>query len=158
MLDQKPRKRFEGVLSRLLWERTVIAGLVMGVGTLAVFRWELDRTDSLVAAQTAALTTMVLFQVFHVGNSRSSHLSVVQKSPRSNPFLLIATISALSVHIAALYLPPTQYILRVEPLELDVWVRMIALAATVIVAVELHKLLRKGSVQEGRNTSPLLDS
>ncbi len=155
MLAQKPRPKNEGLISRLLWERTIIAGLVMGIGTLAVFNWELDRTDSLAAAQTAALTTMVLFQVFHVGNSRSTHLSVFQKSPRSNPFLLVATVAALSVHVAALYLPPTQYILRVEPVDLRVWVMMTAVAASVIVVVELHKLLRRERRQEGDGLASL---
>ena len=145
ILNRKPRARGEGVLSWLLWERTIIAGLVMAVGTLTIFRWELDRTDSLIAAQTAALTTMVLFQMFHVGNSRSSDLSVFRKDPRSNPFLLIATVAALAIHIGALYFPPTQFILRVEPLDWAVWMRMVALASTVIVVVEIHKLLRKGA-------------
>ncbi len=149
MLAQKPRPKNEGLLSRLLWERTVIAGVIMGIGTLVVFNWELDRTDSLAAAQTAALTTMVLFQVFHVGNSRSTHLSVFQKSPRSNPFLLVATVASVGVHVAALYLPPTQYILRVEPVDLKVWVLMTAVAASVIVVVELHKLLRRERRREG---------
>ncbi|CAN5734383.1 hypothetical protein BH23CHL8_BH23CHL8_17840 [soil metagenome] len=44
---------------------------------------------------------------------------------------------------AALYLPPTQAILRVVPLELDAWVRMALVAATLIVAVEAHKLVRR---------------
>jgi Ca2+-transporting ATPase len=33
-LRRPPRPRSEGVLSRLLWERTVVAGLVMALGTL----------------------------------------------------------------------------------------------------------------------------
>lgn len=143
ILAQKPRPPNEGLISRLLWERTIITGAVMAVGTLFIFRWELDRTDSLVTAQTAALTTMVLFQLFHVGNSRSVRLSAFRKDPRSNPFLLIASVGSIVLHVAALYLPPTQYVLRVEPLDAALWVRMIAIAATVIVAVELHKLVRR---------------
>jgi Ca2+-transporting ATPase len=138
-----PRRPDEGMITSLLWERTALAGLVMAVGTLALFRWELDRTGSLVQAQTVALTTMVLFQMFHVGNSRSERLSAFRKSPVSNPFLFIATAAALAVHVAALYLAPTQYILRVEPIGLEAWVRIVLVASTVIVAVELHKLIRR---------------
>ena len=155
VLARRPRGRTEGILSNLLWERTVIAGLVMGVGTLLVFRWQLDRTDSLVAAQTAALTTMVLFQLFHVGNSRSTGVSVFRKNPTSNPFLFVATIASVGVHVSALYLPPTQYVLRVEPLAAEAWLVMGAVAASVIVAVEAHKLLRRARVREGwRDPAP----
>jgi magnesium-transporting ATPase (P-type) len=142
VLARKPRPVGEGVISRLLWERTAIAGLVMASGTLALFLFELNTHGELGRAQTVALTTMVLFQVFHVGNSRSEHRSAFAKSPFSNPFLFVGTLIALSLHIAALYLPFTQFILRVEPLDVETWVRMVAVAASIIAVVELHKLLR----------------
>jgi magnesium-transporting ATPase (P-type) len=104
---------------------------------------ELDRTDSLVHAQTVALTTMVVFQVFQAGNSRSESESILRRSPWSNRFLFLATVAALSIHIAALYLPPTQYVLRVEPIEPGTWLQIVAVAATILVAMELHKLVRR---------------
>jgi magnesium-transporting ATPase (P-type) len=143
VLKRRPRPRNEGVISGLLWERTAFAGLVMAIGTLYLFQWELGRTDSLAQAQTVALTTMVIFQVFHVGNSRSEHESVFRRSPFSNPFLFIATIAAVTIHVAALYLAPTQFVLRVEPIDLNAWMRIVMVAATIIVAMELHKLLRR---------------
>jgi magnesium-transporting ATPase (P-type) len=142
VLRRPPRRRREGVLSRLLWERTAVAGGVMCAGTLALFLAELDREGDLDRARTVALTTVVLFQVFHVGNSRSEHLSAFAKSPFSNRFLFVGTVVALAVHVGALHFPPTQFVLRVEPLDAATWVRMIAVASTIIVAMELHKLLR----------------
>jgi magnesium-transporting ATPase (P-type) len=143
VLDRPPRPRDEGVMSRLLWERTAVAGVVMAAGTLALFRWELDQSGSLVRAQTVALTTMVLFQMFHVGNCRSEYRSIFSKSPLSNPFLFVATAAALLVHVGALYFGPMQVVLRVEPIDRDAWLRMIAIAATIVAAVEVHKLLRR---------------
>jgi magnesium-transporting ATPase (P-type) len=142
VLKRPPRRRGEGVLSPLLWERTAVAGAVMCAGTLALFLLELDRGTDLDRARTVALTTVVLFQVFHVGNSRSEHRSAFAKSPLSNRFLFVGTIVALTIHIGALYFPPTQFVLRVEPLDAATWLRMIAVASTIIVAMELHKLLR----------------
>lgn len=54
-------------------------------------------------------------------------------------------MAALLVHVAALYLSPTQFLLRVEPLDLGAWVRMVAIASTILVAMEAHKLLRRGA-------------
>jgi Ca2+-transporting ATPase len=145
VLERPPRKRNEGIVSSLLWERTVVAGLVMAVGTLALFHWELNETGSLARARTVALTTMVVFQMFHLGNSRSEFLSVLAKSPFSNLFLFIATAVAMVVHLAALHLPPTQFVLRVEPLlDPGAWVRIVAVAASILVAVEIHKAIRRG--------------
>ena len=139
VLRRPPRPPGGGVLDRTMWERVVIAGLVMGAGMLAMFRWDLDSTDSLVSAQTVALTTMVVFQVFQAGNARSETESVFRRDPFSNKFLFLATTAALGIHIAALYLPPTQYVLRVEPIGLADWVRIVATATSILVAMELHK-------------------
>ena len=143
VLARPPRRPGGGVLDRALWERVGIAGVVMGLGMLLMFRWELDATGSLESARTVALTTMVVFQVFQAGNTRSETESVLRRSPFSNPFLLIATVAALSVHIAALYLPVTQYVLRVEPIGLDAWIGIVAMATSIIVAMELDKFVRR---------------
>jgi magnesium-transporting ATPase (P-type) len=142
VLRRPPRPRREGILDRLLWERTLLTAIVMAAGTLWLFRWELDRTGSLELAQTVALTTMVVFSTFHVGNSRSSTISVFRMSPASNPFLLAGTVAALVIHVGALYLPPTQFVLRVEPIEAAAWVRIVAVSATILFAIELDKWIR----------------
>jgi Ca2+-transporting ATPase len=154
VLQRPPRKRWEGFLSKLLWERTFIAGLVMGLGTLGVFHWELAQGTSLTEARAAALTTLVLFQMFQVGNARSETQSVFLRSPFSNPFLLTATICALLIHMGALYFGPTQYVLRVTPLrDWGTLLRIVAVAATIIVAMELHKLLRHPKSNQPEPTS-----
>jgi calcium-translocating P-type ATPase len=143
VLDRPPRRKAEGIISPLLWERTVITGVVMAAGTLVLFRWALDDTASLELAQTVALTTMVVYQALHVGNSRSEYRSVFKINLFSNRFLVAAQLAALTVHVAALYLPPTQFVLRVEPIPLDAWPRILAMSITIVAAIELHKLLRR---------------
>lgn len=139
-LARPPR---EGILSRTLWWRTALVGVVMAAGTLVMFRWELDRTGDLSQAQTVALTTMVVFMALHVGNARTESRSALRVSPLANPFLLVSTVAALGVHVAALYLPATQWLLRVEPVDPQAWLRVVAVAATVLVAVEVDKFLRR---------------
>lgn len=148
-LRRPPRPRTEGVISALLWERTVLTGVVMAAGTLALFLHELHARDDLERARTVALTTMVLFQAFHVGNSRSEHLSAFAKSPFSNRLLFAGTSLAVALHVGAMHFGPAQYVLRIEPLDIATWLKTVGVAASVIVAVELHKLLR-GPVQPAR--------
>jgi magnesium-transporting ATPase (P-type) len=142
-LDRPPRRRDAPVVSPLLWERTVFTGLTMAVGSLWLFMWALERNVSLEQARTVALTTMVIYMAFHVYNARSERQSLVRISPLRNPFLLAATVGALSIHALALYWGPTQFVLRVEPLSSATWIRMVAVASTVILVSELHKLLRR---------------
>lgn len=145
VLRRPPRRRGGGVLDRLMWERVGVAGLVMGAGTLALFRWELVSTGSLARAQTVALTTMVVYQVFQAGNARSETESVLRRNPFSNKLLFVATAAALTIHVAALYLPVTQYVLRVEPIEAAAWLRIGLVATSILVAMEIHKGLRAGA-------------
>jgi Ca2+-transporting ATPase len=80
-----------------------------------------------------------------VGNARSERRSLFRVSPVSNPFLFVGTAAALAVHVAARYLPPTQYLLRVEPISLAAWGRVLLVGAAILVAVELHKGLRSSA-------------
>ena len=153
-LRRPPRSAEEGVLSRLLWKRTALAGVVMAAGSLALFRWELDQTGSLPRAQTVALTTMVIFMAFHAGNARSETTSLLRLHPTSNRFLSIATLGTVALHAASLYLPPTQFVLRVEPIELAAWGRIVVVAASILVVFELDKALRRRRAAAAGPTSP----
>lgn len=143
LMRRGPRSRREGILSPLLWERTLLSGIVMAAGTLYLFDWTLRTTGSVDLARTVGLTTMVLFQNFQVGNARSSVRSLLQLSPFSNRMLFVAVIAALVVHIGALYLPVTQLVLRVQPIPLEIWLRIVLIATTIVLVVELHKLVRR---------------
>jgi Ca2+-transporting ATPase len=137
-----PRDPKEGILSRALLERVLLVGGVMAIGTLSIFAWERADGAEVEYARVAALTTLVMFQVFHVFNSRSEELSVFRKSPLSNRFLFVGTLLAFAVHFGGMYFQPTQLLIRLEPLALDTWIRIIVVSLSVIVVVELHKLFR----------------
>ncbi len=153
-LGRRSGRSGEGVLSTLLWQRAALTGVVMAVGTLLMFQWELDRTGSVGAAQTAALTTMVLFNAVHAGNSRSSRRSAFAVPLRDNVFLVLATAGTLLVHAAALYLPPTQALLGVVPLSADVWARAAVTAVSVLLVVEVDKLIRRRSRPDHPTLTP----
>ena len=98
------------------------------------------------------MTVMVLFQAFHVLNARSELRSAFTLDPRSNRFLLVGTLLAVTFHVLALQLPPTQALLSVEPLDATTWLRTILVAASVVLGVELHKRLRRPARVTGPQT------
>lgn len=138
---QPPRSPSEGILNRVLLERLIFIGLWLSAGTAAVFYWFLSAGD-LYTARVAALTTLVLFQKFHVFNCRSEDVSIFKKSLFANKVLFIGVLTSMGVHIAALYIPWTQRLLSFKPLDWQTWLAIIPLAATVIIANELHKYFR----------------
>ena len=97
VLRRPPRRRGGGVLDRLLWERVAVGRPRHGRRHAApCSAGSSTTTGSLTKAQTVALTTMVVYQVFQAGNARSESESVLRRSPFSNPFLFVATAAALS--------------------------------------------------------------
>lgn len=147
ILRRPPRPREEGILSSLMWERLLVTGLVMGGGALFVFAWELAQGASIERARTVVTTTMVIYQTYHVGNCRSDRLSILAKSPFSNLFLFVSTIAALGIHVGSTYFGPTQFVLRFVPIDdWQTWVRMAVVASSILLAIEVHKLLRRGDM------------
>lgn len=140
-----PRSPREGIVTRLMAKRTLLVGFVLTVGTLGVFVWQLYSGATLEYARTVAVTTMVLFQNFHIFNSRSFTRSAFRMNPLSNRFLFASIAAALGLHILALYWGPLQFILRLVPLDLETWLLMAAVASTVLVAVEVDKAIRRRS-------------
>ncbi len=140
---RRPRDPREGVLTPLMIWRTALVGLILLVGTLGVFTWQLRGNPDLGYARTLALTTMVLFQNFHVFNSRSFTRSVFRMDPLSNRILFAAIVAALSLQVLAIYWGPLRFVLRTEPLTLQDWLTVIPVAATVLVAVEIEKAIRR---------------
>ncbi|MGQ9675952.1 MAG: cation-translocating P-type ATPase [Chloroflexota bacterium] len=149
-----PRDPREGILTRCMMERTVLVAVVLAIGTLALFATQLNMGMPLDQARTVALTTMVLFQNFHVFNTRSFNRPFFTMNPLSNRFLFASIVGALGLHLLALHYGPLQTALRTQPLSAQTWLLMIAVASSVLLVVEIDKMVRR--VVERRRASSSL--
>jgi P-type Ca2+ transporter type 2C len=143
VLKRKPRDTGEGIMSRLMLERSLLVGILMSAGVILNFSSALEDGVSLERARTIAVTTMVLFQFFQAWNSRSELQSVFRMDPLSNPLLFYGTVAAFLAQIAVIYLPALQWVFRTEALDGSDWVRIVLVALIVVVAVEIDKALRR---------------
>lgn len=143
VLERPPRKPGEGIMSRLLIERTILVGSLISIGVIITFVMSLSAGDSIAKARTVAMTTMVFFQFFQAWNSRSEHESVFSLNPLSNPFLFFSMIAALIAQMAVIYFPPLRWIFRTESLSLAEWLPIIGISLSVIAVVELDKFIRR---------------
>jgi Ca2+-transporting ATPase len=143
VIKRKPRSLKEGIMSRLMYERSVLVGLIISAGVIFNFVLALEDGASVERARTIAVTTMVLFQFFQAWNSRSELQSVFTISPLSNPFLFYSMVAAFLAQIAVVYVPALQWVFRTEPLIGAEWIQIGLVALTVVLAVEVDKLIRR---------------
>jgi P-type Ca2+ transporter type 2C len=143
VLKRKPRDSKEGIMSRLMYERSLLVGVLISIGVLFNFSFALREEVSLERARTIAVTTMVLFQFFQAWNSRSEFQSVFRINPLSNPFLFYSMVVAFLAQLAVIYVPALQWVFRTEALNGAEWGQIILVALIVVVAVEIDKAIRR---------------
>lgn len=143
IISKKPRSPNEGIVSGLMFQRSVVVGVLIAAGVVFNFFDALSKGSSIEHGRTVAMTTMVLFQFFQAWNSRSESRSVFLINPFSNPFLFYSMVAAVLAQIAVIYVPALQWVFRTDALSGMEWVRVLCVAFTVIAAVEIDKLLRR---------------
>lgn len=145
VLRRPPRGMRTRIFDRIVTTYTVVVGVLFGVGTLAIFRHVLLDSAShlhgdLRLAQTAAVTTMVMFQFVHAINCRSLVRSIVRIPVLSNLFLAVSLVLAAGAQLAFVYWPPLQRVFGTVDLPVRYWGYIILLSLAAVVALELCKL------------------
>ncbi len=142
-LLRPPRSPRDPIFDRLMVERVVISALVVGTVAFFLFQWLLGRGYSVDEARNGTLLLMVLFENIHVFNCRSETRSAFRHNPLSNPILLFGTVAAQLIHIGAMYTPWVKDVLNIHPVSPQHWLELLGLAFSVLVAMELHKVVRR---------------
>ncbi len=149
-LRHPPRSPSEAVFNRIMVERVVVSALVMGVTAYLLFSFLLQSGFDVDEARNGTLLLMVLFENVHVFNCRSETLSVFRHNPMRNPLLLFGTAVAQLVHIGAMYTPWISDVLHIQPVSLQHWTQLLALALVLLVVMEIHKVIRgRWGLEEG---------
>jgi Ca2+-transporting ATPase len=153
VLRRRPRPPGEPIFNRLMIERTVVAALVMASVCYTAFVWMIEVMELPAdSARNILLLLFVLFQNFHIANCRSETKSAFAISPFRSPILMAGVAIAFLVHVASLYIPLMQRLLRTEPVGLTTWLVVIALASTILIAMEIHKWSWKRRYGAARTT------
>ncbi len=143
IMERPPKDPKEPIMSRLLWERTVIVGLLISVGVVYNFQLALNEGASLEKARTVAVTTMVFFQFFQAWNSRSELQSIFKISPFTNPLLFFSLIAAFFAQLSVIYVPTLQWIFRTKPITMSELLQILMVSVTVVLVVEIDKWIRR---------------
>tara|TARA_Y100000310_G_C20686851_1_gene819563 strand:- start:1187 stop:3886 length:2700 start_codon:yes stop_codon:yes gene_type:complete len=146
IMERPPRNPKEGAISKETWMFSILVGLTMMIGTVGIFWTNLD--GGLGYARTMAFTTIVMFQMFNIFNARATN-SILKDTHAvfNNKSLLLAILGSILLHISIVHSTLLQGYFETVSLSLMDWVVAISIGFSVIVVVELQKLL---SVQSPR--------
>lgn len=142
-LRRPPRSHREGLLSRTLWIRTAVTGAWMAAVITAAFWWSLESGAPEEEARTFALTVFVMLSVFQALSARAQYRSLFQLNPFGNTLLLLTSVVAVLAHWGAMHWSVSAELLSLVPLGPDLWALCFALGSTVLVIVEIEKLIRR---------------
>ncbi len=131
LMKQKPRPAKESVFARGLGWKIVSRGIMIGLCTLGAF-WIVLRQDPgnaavLTQAQTVAFATLVMAQLIHVFDCRSSK-SIFHRNIFENKYLVLAVISSVILLLGVLYIEPLQPIFKTAALDLRDWAIVLVFA------------------------------
>jgi Ca2+-transporting ATPase len=144
VMNRPPRPKGEGVITRGMWTNICLAGVVMAVGTLAVLDASLpggfiEGEGSMRYAQTMAFTTLMLFQMFNVFNSRSNDESAF-RGLFHNPGLWLGLGVSILLQVLVVHLPFFQQAFSTSSLSAADWMRCTLVASSVLWVLELYKV------------------
>ena len=144
IMERKPENG--DILERKDYIRILISGIVMAVGTLGVFIYELNTNthlgtkSCLEKSMTVAFTLFVVYQLFSAYCNRSD-------SEKKNRYFAFAMLLSLILQICVIYIGPLQKIFKTASIGIMDWILIFVVAATIFVAeFIMRKTLLKKSI------------
>jgi magnesium-transporting ATPase (P-type) len=139
-MRRPPRDPREPVLTGLFLWRIAYVALILTGGTFGLFLWEMDRGVSIEHARTVAVNTLVMFEIFYLFNSRYITAPVLNRAGLlGNRYVLSAVGILIMFQLAFTYLAPMQSLFGTASISLEIWGRIVLVASTVLLLVELEK-------------------
>ncbi len=134
VMERPPLK--EEIIPRKNLIKIIVAGVVMTIGTLALYYYLLTNNTDIIKATSMAFTVFVMYQIFNVFNCRADH-------GFSNKFLYIAIGASFLLQLGVLYLPFLQGVFRTTALGLIDWVSILLIASTILISDWLVERITK---------------
>ena len=123
------------ILTRKTLLEILLTGIVMAVGTILVFWYELSVTDEK-KAMTVAFTLFVMYQLFNAYNRKAD-------SESSSKYLYMAIVLSFLLQLLIIYIPQLQIIFRTTSINIIDWAIIVIVAFTIIIAEKLMKKVIK---------------
>lgn len=150
VMSRPPRDPKEPVLGSFVIVRTLVVTILITIAGVGLFLWEYfselmlhtEPDMALKKAQTMAVTTVILMQIFYLFNCRSLRDSILKIGLFSNPTVYIGIVSLILLQLGYIYLPFMNKLFSSAPLNFEAWGKSTLCAAIVLPAISFEKWLR----------------
>jgi magnesium-transporting ATPase (P-type) len=149
VMRRPPRSPEEPVLSRFVVMRTLLAAVLMAAGGIGLFLWEyrtevgrVGHEEALREAQTMAVTTVILFQIFYMLMCRSLKGSVFKLGLFSNPAVFVGIGVLVLLQLGFIYLPFMQRVFGTAALDWGALGLSLLVATIILPVISLEKAWR----------------
>lgn len=141
LLEQGPRNRREGILTKRLVISLMFQGGLIAAGTMLAYRTGLADGNGRVAS-TMAFTTLTLSRLFHGFNCRSDH-SIMRLGIRSNLYSVMAFEAGVLLLALVLFVPRLQILFSVSDLSLRQLLSVVIFALLPTAFIQAWKTTRE---------------
>ena len=168
LMEKSPRKPEEIFLTKKDSLEMGANALIITAGVLGIFYYMLSingwrfgteagftfMPNYYLYATTMAFTTLVLFQLFNIFNTKSPNSSIFFEELFNNKWLLLATALSIILQVLVLNVPFLSQTFKTTPLSLVDWAIAALVASSIIWINEIYKFfhLRK-HVQSSKNSN-----
>ena len=118
------------ILTKDILLQILILGIVMAIGTICVFYWQISIGASTTKAMTVAFTLFVVYQLLNAFNGRAN-------SEKSSKYLYLGIIISFLLQLLILYIPQLQIIFRTTSIGLTDWIVIIIVSSTILIAQKI---------------------
>ncbi len=144
-MARPPRARNAPILSGgLVWHVVLVATLFLAA-VFGIFTYAIAKGYPLALAQTMAMNTLVVLEIFHLFFIRNIHsTSLTWAAARGTRVVWTVVLVITAAQFAVTYLPPLQAVLGTSPVPLMDGLLMVAIGAAFFALIEIEKQIRLG--------------
>jgi len=144
-MARPPRARNAPILSGGLAWHVVLVALLFLAAVFGIFTYAIDKGYPLALAQTMAMNTLVVLEIFHLFFIRNIHsTSLTWAAARGTGVVWTVVLIITAAQFAVTYLPPMQAVLGTRSVPLTDGVLIVAIGAAFFALIEIEKQIRLG--------------
>lgn len=142
-MRRPPRPRNEPLLAgTLIWQIALVSELILSA-VFGMYFYATDKEYPVPLAQTIAMNTLVVLQVFYLFFIRNIHgTSLTWAAARGTRVVWISVITVTAAQLAITYLPPLQAISGTEAVQLFDGLLIVGVGAVFFALIETEKQMR----------------
>ena len=134
IMERPPEKG--DILTKNTMLQILILGIVMAIGTICVFTYEISTGVSTTKAMTVAFTLFVVYQLLNAFNGRAN-------SEKSSKFLYLGIIISFLLQLLILYIPQLQTIFRTTSIDIIDWIIILIVSSTILITQKIMDKVMK---------------